>query len=160
MLLLAQEAAAAVSAEPNFWTWIFGAAFGGAVVMRLSGWLGNLLEKRAVASGQRALTQALDKLNAGVGANVHLDDVLITMAYKLLPVVAANLNAELRNALADGKISAEERKAIAGRLWEHVQGVFKDDKAKYLQGYAKEDGVALMAILVDLWAARRKKHAA
>lgn len=156
MLLLAQEAVAA-TAEPTFWTWIVGALASGALVLRVVQWVGDLIQARVVKPGQAELQAALDKLNAGVGSNLHIDDVLITMAYKLLPVVVASLTEETKQALADGKISAEERAAIAEKLWDHCQGVFRDDKAKYLEGYARKDGIAIMGILVELWAARRKR---
>jgi len=152
-ILLAAEAAPETTASPDgLWAWV-AAILGGALGMRLIQWVADFLSGKA-RTGLDKLAAASDK--TALGGSVHIDNVLLTAISNTLDQASGRLPQQLKNALADGKLTKEEREQIAKGIWGDVVEIMQGDLKKYVADYGKEDGAKLVELVMGWWAAKRK----
>jgi hypothetical protein len=133
---------------------------GGMLLMRLCQWAGKWFDDKGAEFVKAELQKLGEKLNQNsILSQIQADDACIKIVENALTVVIPTLGKEVAALLSDGKITAEERKAILATIWAEAEPQIKGGANDYLKQSSFADAKVLVELVIKRFFAKKKAEA-
>lgn len=130
---------------------------GGMLVMRLLQWGAKWFDDKGAEFVKAELVKLQEKLNQNsILSQIQADDACVKIVENAVMVVVPTLTQQTQAALADGKITAEERKAILEKVWAEAEPQIKGGANDYLKQSSFADAKVLVELVIRRFFAKKK----
>jgi len=149
---------AEVVATPEAGDWKSAAILmGGMILMKLFAWISGWVNGKGAEIVHERLTELQSKINQNtVAGQIQADDAIINILQNTIPLVIAELTKDVTEAMKDGKITDEEWKEIASKLWEAAKPQIVGGANDYLENSSFSDGKVVAEMVFKRFFARQK----
>lgn len=129
----------------------------GVVLMKLAAWFADWFTGKGAELVQENLADLQDKLNQNaVLSQVTADDAVIDALEQAIPEALAEFPQALKTALADGKLSGDDIKAIATAMWAKAEPQIRGGVSDYLKTSSFKDGKTVAELVIRRWFAKKQ----